>query len=620
MTRSEIASIALPGTALLLVIVWPQTWIIATILVAISAFPTFLSAAKGLGEFKITIDLYNLLALTIALSLQETSSGAFIGLMLVSAKILEARTEARASKAVEELLALKPHTARRESRGRIDEIPTQEIRTGDILLVGTGERVPCDGLLVYGTALVNEASVTGESIPREKLIGDRILASTIIEAGAIKIRATHVGKDSTLERMAALILEASKHKSGAEKLADKFAGSFLPFIGIAGIGVYFFTRNLEMVSAFFLVACADDIAVSIPLAITAALGHAAKRGVIVKGGARLLPLAHIDTIVLDKTGTLTFGDLRVERLDRDPSVTEFFIWECLAIAEKYSEHVIGRAVFREAVKRIGAVPDPEKFQVHRGRGIWVQVKGRDILVGTPALLTDSGILIPETWATREEEERDPGLTSDFYVAVDRRCIGRIRIADVPRPSAKASIKKLYELGVKDIIMYTGDQLRVAAAVAKSVGIENYRPTMSPEDKEREVGHLAQKGTVIMIGDGINDAPALARSTVGIAMGTVGTAIAIEAADIVLLADNLDRLPELVILAKKTEGVIYGNIWIWGISNLIGFAFVFTGAFGPALAAGYNFLTDFLPLANSSRLFRNHFLRSSESQDHSQPKV
>jgi Cd2+/Zn2+-exporting ATPase len=602
-SRSEIISLVIPGAALALVLIWPQTWIIATIMVAISALPTLAGAARGLGEFRITIDLYNLLALSIALILQETSSGAFIALMLASAQILEARTEARSHKAVEELLALKPHTARRESRGKIDEIPTQEIRIGDILLIGTGERIPADGLLVHGTALVNEASVTGESLPREKLIGDRVLASTIIEAGAIKIRATHVGKDSTLERMATLIQEASRHKSPAEKAADKFAGFFLPAVGIAGIGLYFLTKNPSMVAAFFLVACADDIAVAIPLAITAALGQAAKRGVIVKGGARLLPLAHIKTLVLDKTGTLTFGDLRVERLDRDPSVTEFFIWECLAIAEKYSEHVIGRAVFREAVKRIGAVPDPERFQVYRGRGIWVHAKGHDVLVGTPALLADSGVMIPEGWATRDEQEHDPGLTSDFYVAVDGNCIGRIRIADVPRASAKASIDALRELGIENIVIFTGDQLRTAAAIAKSVGIEEYHPTMSPEDKEREIGQLALKGTVVMIGDGINDAPALSRATVGIAMGTTGTAVAIEAADIILLADKLDRLPELVRLAKHTESIIQGNIWIWSLSNLIGFSFVLTGVFGPALAAAYNFLTDFLPLANSSRLFR-----------------
>lgn len=603
MTRTEVASLALPCLALALVLIWPQTWIIATIMVAISALPTLIGAAKGLGQFKITIDLYNLLALAIALVLQETSSGAFIALMLACARILEARTEARSHQAVAELLALKPHTARRESRGRIDEIPVQEIRVGDILLIGTGERVPCDGLLVHGTALINEASVTGESLPKEKLIGDRVLASTIIEAGAIKIRATHVGKDSTLERMAILIQEASRHKSPSEKAADKFAGYFLPLVGVAGIGLYFLTYNLNMVAAFFLVACADDIAVAIPLAITAALGRAAKRGIIIKGGARLLPLAHIDALVLDKTGTLTFGDLRVERLDRDPSVTEFFIWECLAIAEKYSEHVIGRAVFREAVKRVGAVADPERFQVYRGRGIWVNAKGRDILVGTPALLTDSNIAIPDGWAIREENQIDPGLTSDFYIAVDGRCIGRIRIADIPRPTAKASLEKLGELGIENIIMFTGDQLRTAAAVAKSVGIKDYRPTMSPEDKEREIGQLALQGTAVMIGDGINDAPALARSTVGIAMGTVGTAVAIEAADIVLLADNLDRLPELVSLAKQTENVIRGNIWIWAVTNLVGFILVITGIFGPALAAGFNFLTDFLPLANSSRLFR-----------------
>lgn len=594
----------------MLVLAMPQTWIIATVIIVISAIPTLKEAAKGLGDFRITIDLYNLLALAIALILQETSSGAFIALMLSSAKILEKRTEARSNRAVEELLALKPHTARRESRGKIDEVKTQEIRTGDILLVGTGERMPCDGLIVYGTALVNEASVTGESLPKEKVIGDRVLASTLISAGAIKIRATQIGKDSTLERMAALIQEASRHKSTVEKAADKFAGYFLPLVGLSGIAIYAITQNAEMVAAFFLVSCADDIAVAIPLAITASLGQAAKHGMIVKGGARLLPLANIKTLVLDKTGTLTFGDLRVERIDRDPSVTEFFIWECLAIAEKYSEHVIGRAVFREAVKRIGSVPDPERFQVYRGRGIWVLAKNRGILVGTPALLTESGVNIPEQWKDKDEDRKSSNITSDFYVAVDGRCIGRIRIADLPRPSAKQSLDTLRSYGIKEIIMFTGDQLTTAAAVAKSVGIEHYRPTMLPEEKEREVGQLTQKGTTVMIGDGINDAPALARSTVGIAMGMTGTAVAIEAADIVLLTDNLERVPELVQLAKRTDQVIKGNIWIWSLSNLVGFVFVFAGVFGPAFAAAYNFATDFLPLANSSRLFRKTSKKSA----------
>ncbi len=359
-----------------------------------------------------------------------------------------------------------------------------------------------------------------------------------------------------------------------------------------------------MVAAFFLISCADDIAVAIPLAMTGALGRAARRGILIKGGAWLMLMAHIETLVLDKTGTLTFGELRVERLDRDPSVTEFFIWECLAIAEKYSEHVIGRAVFREAVKRVGAVADPEKFQVYRGRGIWVRAKERDILVGTPALLAESNVIIPESWAEREETKLDPGLVSDFYVAVDGVCVGRVRIADIPRPQAKQSIDELRELGVKNVIIFTGDQMRTAAAVAKSVGIEDYRPTMKPEDKEREIGVLAAKGTVAMIGDGINDAPALARADVGIAMGSTGTAVTIEAADIILLADRLERLPELIRLARETESVMRGNTYIWLGTNLVGFALVLTGVAGPALAAAFNFATDFLPLLNSSRLFRD----------------
>ncbi|MFA5946048.1 MAG: cation-translocating P-type ATPase [Patescibacteria group bacterium] len=565
------------------------------VIAGLAVIPTFLNAGKAIVRFRINIDTFNAFAVIVSFATGEAYSAGFIALMLTFARLLDWRTEQRTENAVEELMRLKPLTALVERKGKMVEVKADTIKTGDIVLVKSGARVPVDGVIVKGAGHVNEATVTGESEPIEKMAGDRVISSTLVEAGALTVRATQVGKDSTIERMAELMRQAGLKKSHSEKLADRFAMIFLPLVGVLGVVTYIATQNLLMVAALFLIACADDMAVAIPLAMTASLGQAAKRGVIVKGGQALEVLGKMQILVLDKTGTLTLGNLSVRNVRVNEGTSKDTFWKALASAEKYSEHPVGRSAYKEAVRRVGEASDPDEFKLYKGSGVVVRVGNDKIVAGTERLFAELGLSAPKSF--------EGALGSVFWVAVNGKEIGAVEVADVPRPEAGKSLRRLKKLGVKRVIMFTGDNERVATEVAKALGIKEYRSAMTPEAKLRALEELLPEGPVGMLGDGVNDAPALARADVGIAMGSGGAAVSVEAADIVIMTDDLSRLPEMVELGRRTFAVVKGDAVIWVLSNVIGFGLVFTGIAGPALAAFYNFATDFLPLMNSSRLFR-----------------
>ncbi len=583
---------------------WVHLSIVLYIGAVLGSLPTAWSAVVGLvRERRITIDVFNTMALAVSIATQEAHSAAFIALMVTFARLIDWRTETRTRDAIGELLRLKPSMALRETAGALEEIPVDLIRRDDVLLVRNGARVPVDGVVVHGRAWCNEAPVTGESVPVEKLVGDEVISSTLVESGALKMRAVRVGSDSTIERMVALMREARKRKSRSEKMADRFAGLFLPFIAVLGGAVFLVTHSLTMTAALFLVACADDMAVAIPLAVTAALGQAARRGVIVRGGARLEKLAALRTVVFDKTGTLTYGTPAIAAMEIADGVDEEEFWRRLGSAEKFSEHPVGRAVLRHALQRLGSVPDPAQFAVLRGQGISATVGGHAVLAGSPAFVAEAGCRLPPEHLERYESGGEETVRTRFLVCFDGQYAGAVAVADQPRAEAAAGVRDLERLGIRPV-MFTGDNPAAAAAVAKSLGIAEVRASMSPEAKLAELERLLPGGAVGMVGDGVNDAPALSRADVGIAMGGGGTAVAVQAADVVILTDDLSRLPEIVRLARRTISVIHVDVAIWLATNLIGFALVLTGIAGPAIAAFYNLVTDFFPLINSLRLFRS----------------
>ncbi len=559
-----------------------------------------ISAWRSLRSRAITIEVFNCFALGVSFATGEYTSAAFIALMLTVASWLDWRTDTRASSAVEMLLKLKPEHAVRERGDALETVAASELRAGDIVVVKNGEQVPVDGVVVYGTAAVNEASLTGESVPVDKAPGSEVYAATRCDAGVLKVRATKVGEDSTLERMAALMRDASRNKSKAERLADRFAGIFFPIVLCAGVGTYLVTGSVHMMAALFLIVCADDIAVSIPLAVTAALGVAAKRGVIVKGGVWLQALARVRTIAFDKTGTLTSGSFSVVHVWHEPAVREEEVWRMLAVAEKLSEHPIGNALYRAAVERVGDVPDPREVTVKNSVGVLVEYDGHTVAVGSERLVESMDYPVQDAARAVYGEYEASGETA-LFVCRDGAVVGCIGVADTARAEAAPMLRELVGLGVRPL-MLTGDHEVVAQAVATSLGITEVRARMTPETKVVAVRDLAGHG-LAMVGDGVNDAPALAAADVGIAMGACGTAVAVEAANVVILTDRLDRMPDLVRLARKTVSVVNLNMAIWFVTNAVGVALVFMGIATPAFAALYNLLTDFLPIMNAARLFR-----------------
>lgn len=567
----------------------------------IGSVPILIDSFRSILRRKITIDTFNLFALGVSFFSHDVRSAAFIVLMLSFARFLEWKTSSQTHNAVEELLKLKPLVAYRVKGEGDEEIPVEKIKSGDILIVKSGQRIAVDGIIVSGSGFINESSVTGESVPIEKIIGDELLSSTLVETGGFKMKATRVGKDSTLERMAELIREASRYKSHTEKLADRFASIFLPLVLLLGAVTYIITRNIEMTAALFLVACADDMAVAIPLAVTASLGHAAKRGVIIKGGQWLDCLARVKTIVLDKTGTLTYGNFVVQNISIVQDVSEKQFWEALALAEKYSEHPIGRALFYEAQKKSTSLPDPEKTNVLRGAGIEVFFGSHHIIVGNEKIFP----LLSSREARLAEEalQKYVGVLRNtaVVVCIDGKYSGVVSVADTPRAEAQESIATLKRIGIEKVIMFTGDNEVIAQDVSTRLGIDEWHASMTPEEKVSNIESLAKTSSVAMIGDGINDAPSLARADVGIAMGG-GTSVSVQAADVIILNDKLSRIPEMVQLGRKTRSVIHADIAIWIVTNCFGFALVFAGIATPAIAAFYNFISDFFPLINSARLF------------------
>ncbi len=584
-------------------LLFPTNHLPLIIVAVIGSLPTAWQAVKATREARISIDTFNFVALVASFASVEITSAMFIILMITSANWLEWYSESRTYDAVKQLLKLKPASALREREGVVQEVPSTEIKQGDVVVVETGARVPIDGVVIFGSAAVNEAPVTGESVPVQKVPGDQVFSATLNDSGIIKVRATRVGKDSTIEQMAELIREASKNKSHVEKLADRFASIFLPIVGLIGAGTYLVSGSLSMTAAVFLVACADDMAVAVPLAITASMGHAAKRGVIVKGGAWLDALGKTHAVVLDKTGTLTYGNFDIREVVIDPSLSPEAFWRYVGAAEKFSEHPIGRAIFRGALTHVPQIADPDTFEIVKGQGTKATAGKDAVVVGTELLLQDERVSLSTALKERMQKMVSVYGQTVSLVALNGKCVGAIAVADVPRHEAAATVRRLKELGVSKVVMFTGDNESVAQRVSDALGLDEHRSDMKPEEKLHGLEQLEKEGVVVMVGDGINDAPSLARATVGVAMGKGGTAVAVEAADVVILTDKLERLPEMIELGRHTSSVIYGDMVIWFVSNLAGFALVFTGIAGPALAAFYNFVTDFLPLINSSRLFK-----------------
>jgi Cu+-exporting ATPase len=544
------------------------------------------------------------------------TAGAIVILILLG-RLLEARAKGQTSEAIKKLIGLQAKTARVLREGRETDIPAEDVRIGDLVVVRPGEKVPVDGIVKEGHSSVDESMVTGESIPVEKRAGDEIIGATINKTGTFKFEASKVGKDTMLAQIIKMVEEAQGSKPPIARLADIIAGYFVPaVIGIAIITFiiwYFFgpapalTYSLLNFVAVLIIACPCALGLATPTSIMVGTGKGAESGVLIRGGESLETVHKIDTVVMDKTGTLTKGQPSVTDIVETNGYKEAQILRYAASAEKGSEHPLGEAIVNRAMEENMSLVDPEDFNAIAGHGIEAALEGKSLLLGNEKLMKDRGISLDEL-QKKAEELSNQGKTP-MYVAIDQNPAGIIAVADTLKENSKESVEALHKMHIQ-VVMITGDNRRTAEAIAGELGVDRVLSEVLPDGKADEIKKLQAEGKkVAMVGDGINDAPALAQADVGIAIGT-GTDVAMESADITLISGDLKGLLTAVALSKATIRNIKENLfWAFAYNTILipvaaGVLFPFFGILlNPIFAAGAMGLSSVTVVSNALRLRR-----------------
>ena len=567
--------------------------------VAVGLYPLIKTGLLDLvRERKIGTEIFVTVATVIAMVGGEYVAGAvLLNIILIAEFIADLNTD-RARASIKALIGSVPQVALVRGEGGDRTIPLGELKVGDVVLVRGGEKIPVDGTVVGGQAPVNEAAITGESLPLEKGINATVLAGTLVESGALDIRTDRVGPDTMFARIIALVEHAEEQQAPVQKFADKVAAWLIPVVFIFLLGIYLYTHDLRLIITLLIFTSPAELGLATPLVMIAAIARAAQNGILVKGGLHLELLAKADVVVFDKTGTLTVGEPEVAAIRvLDPAMTENALLALAAAADRRSGHPLAKAVVIAAQKRGVEIPEPDAFEMVVARGVKATVGGKSVLVGNAALLAENGI--PNPPASGDGE----GTT--VCVAVDGRLVGMLDLADQVRPGAKEAVARLKATGVKQVVMLTGDNERVARLVAAELGIDEVRAELLPEDKVDAIIELQKQGhRVAMVGDGINDAPALAQAQVGIAMGARGTQAAIEAADIALMTDDLSKIVLARSLARRAYRTIQENIFVGvGVVHVLGITAALLGWIGPIEAAVLHLGPDVLVFVNSVKLLR-----------------
>jgi heavy metal translocating P-type ATPase len=574
------------------------------VIIAVGATSTvFFSALRSLREKRISIDLLASIALTVSLVEQEWVSAIFINLMITSARTFINYVRIRSHSAINSLLKLKPTKVKIMEKGEVLTIPIERVKKGDRIIIELGERVPVDGIIEEGEATVDQSSLTGESLPVFKKAGEEILSFSTVASGHLIVRAEKVGQETTFEKIIALVERSQLKKAPIYALVDRFANWYVILTILGSFAVYLATHDVTMVLGLLLVSCADDIAIATPLALMSAVTHSAKHGAIIKGGDFLQALAKLKVMVFDKTGTLTRGRLKAEEVVALDGKKQDMVLKLAATASLFSNHPISKTIVAYAKSRNIAIDNPRDFYEHTARGMTAFYRKKRIITGKLSFLQEMKVKISKELISEADKHFLNGANVTL-VAYDDKLIGYIVLNDELRPGAKEAVIGLKKLGIKKIVMLTGDNEKIAQRISQSIGIDEFHANLLPQDKINHLErYLNKRYKVAMVGDGVNDAPVLARADVGIAMGAIGSDAAIEAADVAMMKDDLLQIPELIKIGRATLGVISQNIAMWGILNVIGFSLVFLHILNPSGAAVYNFATDFIPIFNSLRLFK-----------------
>ena len=536
------------------------------------------------GISKISSALLISIAMLAAVAIGDLFAAGEVAFIMAIGALLEDATTNRARKGLKTLIRLAPTQGRRIRDGREEMIPAGKIAKEDVLRILPGETIPVDGVIVSGKTSVDQSIMTGESLPVDKVVGDGVFCGTINRFGAIDIRATKVGEDSSLQRLIRMVQEAEDKKAPMARIADRAASWLVPAALLVAIVAGLVTGELVRAVTVLVVFCPCALVLATPTAIMAAIGQATKHGVIIKSGEALEKMGRVDTIAFDKTGTLTYGRLEVsDLLTFDSEMDEARLLYLAASAETRSEHPLGRAIVAYAKARKLSPAEAVAFQTTSGKGVSAEVDGARLLCGNERFLRDSGASIPAEAAGALETLRMQGKAS-ILVAMDGRCVGALALSDVLRPEAAKMVRRLNAMHTKTVLL-TGDNTKTADYFASQVGIREVYADLLPEDKVENLAKLQRQGrNVCMIGDGVNDAPALKTASVGVAMGSMGSDIAVEAADIALMSDDLSKVPYLKCLSNATVKTIRFSITLSMCINFLAVTLSVLGKLNPTTGA------------------------------------
>jgi len=556
------------------------------------------AALDLIKERKIGTEIFITIAVIVSVLGKEYIAGSVVLMIILIAEYIASASGEKARASIKELIGSVPKTATLKKDGNEEIIPISDLKIGDIVLVKAGEKIPVDGKVRGGKGAVNQAPITGESKLQEKETGSDAFAGTILASGALDIEMTKSGKETVFSHIISLVEEAENQQAPIEKFTDKVAAWLIPVVFIFVGAVYFLTRDVKLVIALLIFTSPAELGLATPLVTIAAIARAAREGILIKGGLYMEELAKVSTIVFDKTGTLTVGSPTVNKVEiTDTDYTEEKLVQFAAAVDRRSSHPLANAIVSFADKLNLTYPEPENFEVVQGRGVSAMVDGKSILLGNKAFMMESTIAI----STTQNETSDTVI----YLAVNKKLAGILHVSDSIRPGAKNMVEGLRRNGIKKIVMLTGDNPETAEHVAKMTGITDFRANLLPEDKINYIKELQKDGSkVAMVGDGINDAPALVQANIGIAMGTGGTEAAMEAADIVLMQDNLEMVARARTISKRAFRTIKENIIVGvGVVHITGIILVLLKILGPIEAAAIHLLPDTLVFINSIKLLR-----------------
>jgi heavy metal translocating P-type ATPase len=561
--------------------------------VLIGGFPIFKEAITDLLAGHMTMELSMTIALVAASAIGEFRTALVITFFVLAAEILEGLTVGRGRKAIRGLLDMLPQVAEVRAGGKVSVRSLSDLRVDDIVVVRPGGRIPADGLVVSGHSFVDQAAITGESLPVEKFADAKVFAGTTNHSGVLEIQVKRIGRDTAFGRIIEAVERAEHSRAPIQRIADRLAGYLVYFaLGCAAL-TYVITRDARSTISVIVVAGACGIAAGTPLAILGAIGRAARHGAIIKGGLYLEILGTVDTVVLDKTGTLTLGTPKVlEILPANGAQPEDIV-RIAATAERFSEHPLARAITGQAAEWSLPVGEPGNFRYVPGKGIVCEVDGVATAVGTRALMQDQGILIPHA-------ENGARSYSEILVALEGKFLGAIHIVDVLRAEAPAAMREMKALGYRTVVL-TGDRKEVGDAIAAALGADEADSELLPDEKVKRVQELRRQGRrVAMVGDGINDAPALVEANVGVAMGS-GTDVARESASVVLLGNDLLRLTEVLKVARRCRAIILANFAGTLAVDGVGVLLAALGLLDPIYAALIHVGSELVFILNSARL-------------------